>query len=137
MPQEDGPGQGDKDLFYPIILVRQIALMLGKLGLFFVVIMAMYAELDEIGNLYFGENGQYVTLAFSETLLSLGISHTAVATTIDTREMHDSTIPGVLFLSNCHCNTPGLDHTDDKQSPGYGNEHNLIGDHFHSSTKGR
>lgn len=64
MPQEDRPDQGDKDLFYPIILVRQIALMLGKLGLFFVVIMAMYAELDEIGNLYFGENGKYVTLAF-------------------------------------------------------------------------
>ena len=63
MVQEDELDQVDEDLFYPIILVRQIALMLGKLGLFFVVVMAMYAELDEIGNLYFGEKGEYVTLA--------------------------------------------------------------------------
>jgi len=54
----------DQGLFYPVILVRQLARMFAALGLIFVVIMACYAELQEIGTRYFGENGKYVTLGF-------------------------------------------------------------------------
>ena len=67
----DKQDTNDRDLFYPVILIRQIALMLGKLGLFFVVFMALYAELDEIGRHLFGEGGKYLTLAFV-AVLTLG-----------------------------------------------------------------
>lgn len=69
--RKDQQNKDDRGLFYPVILMRQVSLMLGKLGLFLVVFMALYAELDEIGQHFFGENGKYVTLAFV-CLLVLG-----------------------------------------------------------------
>ena len=54
----------EKDLFTIIILIRQFSKMVGVLGIIAVMIMAIYAELDEIGKNYLGDEEGYITLAF-------------------------------------------------------------------------
>ncbi|MDQ7010363.1 MAG: hypothetical protein Q9M29_00945 [Mariprofundaceae bacterium] len=64
----------DQGLFYPVILARQLVRMFAAIGLIFVVIMACYAELQETGSRYFGENGKYLTLGFVVFLNAGGLS---------------------------------------------------------------
>ena len=54
----------DRGLFYPVILFRQLVLALGAIGFFFVVVMACYAELEEIGKQFFGDRYELLTLGF-------------------------------------------------------------------------
>lgn len=60
----EGEFHKDRGLFYPTILYRQLCLCFGAIGVFMVVFMALYAELDEIGKHISEEYRKYVTLAF-------------------------------------------------------------------------
>ncbi len=71
--QDEDEFNKDRELFYPTILYRQLGLFFGAVGIIFVVIMAMYAELEEIGEYLFGENGEWVTLVFVIFLIAGGI----------------------------------------------------------------
>ena len=64
----------DRGLYYPVILFRQLVLALGAIGFIFVVIMACYAELEEVGKQYFGDQYKLLTLGFVIFLNAGGLS---------------------------------------------------------------
>ena len=66
--------ESEKDLFTIIIFIRQFSKMVGAIGLIAVMIMAIYAELDEIGKNYLGDKKGYITLAFVFFLCGGGLA---------------------------------------------------------------
>ncbi len=64
----------EKGLFTIIILIRQFSKMVGAIGIIAVMIMAIYAELDEMGRHYLGDEKGYITLAFVIFLCGGGLA---------------------------------------------------------------
>ena len=64
----------EKSLFTIIIIIRQFSKMVGAIGIIAIMIMAIYAEFDEIGKHYLGDEKGYMTLAFVISLCGGGLA---------------------------------------------------------------
>ncbi|MCW8885067.1 MAG: hypothetical protein OQK12_07400 [Motiliproteus sp.] len=62
--QELELSEQDKALFYPVLLFRQFARMISSLGAALILCAACYAEIDQLGKQWFGDNGDWLSLAF-------------------------------------------------------------------------
>ncbi len=62
----------DKQLFYPVLLLRQFGRMINSLALFLLLCAACFAEIDQLAQHWFGAQGEWLSVVFV-LLLALSV----------------------------------------------------------------